>query len=178
MILKCGKVNLLLLGALKAGSIDLSQHVSHPDELEVYDVRLSGNFNSMYALLRDGNQLKVLHFHNAVLKEYISPMVHLAQHCANILETKKYNTTFLKFFMLNIFIFSSYINNTMQCILEAWETVLLEMDNKLTSYANKQTEGSLSADFMELLVFGYATHEIEEFLMQLVNLTIINFKQT
>lgn len=51
-------------------------------------------------------------------------------------------------------------------MLEAWETVLLEMDNKLTSYANKQTEGSLSADFMELLVFGYATHEIEEFLMQ------------
>lgn len=51
-------------------------------------------------------------------------------------------------------------------MLEAWETVLLEMDNKLTNYANKQTEGSLSADFMELLVFGYATNEIEEFLMQ------------
>ncbi|XP_065362715.1 anaphase-promoting complex subunit 4 [Calliphora vicina] len=148
VILKCGKVHLLLLGALKSGSIDMSQHVSHPDELEVHDVRLSGDFNAMYALLRDGNQLKILHFHNSVLKEYISPMMHLAQHCANILETK------------------NYINNTIQCMLEAWETVLLEMDNKLTSYANKQTEGSLSADFMELLVFGYATHEIEEFLMQ------------
>ncbi|XP_046802677.1 anaphase-promoting complex subunit 4 [Lucilia cuprina] len=148
VILKCGKVHLLLLGALKSGAIDMSQHVSHPDELVVHDVRLSGDFNAMYALLRDGNQLKILHFHNTVLKEYISPMIHLAQHCANILETK------------------NYIDKTIQCILEAWETVLLEMDNKLTSYANKQTEGSLSADFMELLVFGYATHEIEEFLMQ------------
>ncbi|KAM7350465.1 anaphase-promoting complex subunit 4 [Cochliomyia hominivorax] len=148
VILKSGKVNFLLLGALKAGSIDMSHHVSHPDELEVYDVRLSGYFNSVYALLRDGNLLKLFHFQNSILKEYISPMLHLSQHCANILETK------------------NYINNSMQCILEAWETVLLEMDNKLTSYANKQTEGSLSADFMELLVFGYATDEIEEFLMQ------------
>lgn len=82
------KVNLLLLGALKSGTIDMSQHVSHPDELEIYDVRLSGDFNSMFALLRDGNQLKILHFHNSVLKNYISPMMHLAQHCASILETK------------------------------------------------------------------------------------------
>lgn len=40
------------------------------------------------------------------------------------------------------------------------------MDNKLTNYANEQPATSLSADFLELLVFGYATHEIEEFLMQ------------
>lgn len=50
--------------------------------------------------------------------------------------------------------------------MEAWETVLLEMDNKLTKYANQQPEGSLSADFLELLVFGYATHEIEDFLRE------------
>ncbi|XP_075155893.1 anaphase-promoting complex subunit 4 [Haematobia irritans] len=148
VILKTGKVYLFLLGALKAGSIDMSHHVSFPDNSEVYDVRLSGDFDAMYALVRDGMQLKILHFKNTVLKEYISPMLQLAQYRANVLETKH------------------YINNTLQCMLEAWETVLLEMDNKLTSYANKQTDGSLSADFMELLVFGYATHEIEEFLMQ------------
>lgn len=83
-------MHLLLLGALKAGSIDMSQHVSFPDEMEVYDVRLSGAFDAIYALLRDGTQLKVLHFHNDVLKEYMSPMLKLAQHCANILETKKF----------------------------------------------------------------------------------------
>lgn len=88
VVLKC-KIHLLLLGALKSGTIDLSQHVSHPDELEVYDVRLSGDFNAMYALLRDGNQLKILHFRNNVLKDFLSPMMHLAQHCANIWETKK-----------------------------------------------------------------------------------------
>lgn len=87
--LKSGKVNFLLLGALKSGTLDLSQHVSHPDELDVYDVRLNGDFNAVYTLLRDGSQLKILHFTNSVLKEYISPIIHLAHHCANILETKK-----------------------------------------------------------------------------------------
>ncbi|XP_005191552.1 anaphase-promoting complex subunit 4-like [Musca domestica] len=148
VLLKNGQVHLLLLGALKAGCIDLSKHVLFPEELEVYDVRLSGNFDAIYALVRHGQELNVLHFQNPVFKEYMSPMMKLAQYCANILETK------------------NYLNNSLQCMLEAWETVLLEMDNKLTNYANKQMEGFLSADFMELLVFGYATNEIEEFLTQ------------
>ncbi|XP_067640659.1 anaphase-promoting complex subunit 4 [Eurosta solidaginis] len=141
-----GKVHLLLLGALRAGYIDLKQHVANQQDFIVHDVRLSGEFNAIYTLVTDGSDLRVLHFHNAVLQEYISPMLHLAVHCANVLETK------------------NYINETIQCIMEAWETVILEMDNKLTKYANQQPEGSISADFLELLVFGYATHEIEDFL--------------
>lgn len=89
VIMSSGKVHLLLLGALQAGSIDLTQHILHPEEFEVYDVRLNGDFNAIYALLRDGRQLKVLHFHNQVLQDSISPMLELAAHCAHILETKK-----------------------------------------------------------------------------------------
>lgn len=60
----------------------------------------------------------------------------------------------------------SYINDTQQCLTEAWETVQLEMDNKLTKYANSQAYGMISANFLELLVFGYATLEVEEFLFE------------
>lgn len=88
--MRSGKVHLLLLGALQAGSIDLTQHILHPENFDVYDVRLNGDFNAIYALLRDGQQLKLLHFHNQVLQDSISPMLELASHCANILETKKY----------------------------------------------------------------------------------------
>lgn len=42
------------------------------------------------------------------------------------------------------------------------------MDNKLTRYANHRLPNNLSADFLELLVFGYASNEIEEFLIRLV----------
>ncbi|XP_034481115.1 anaphase-promoting complex subunit 4 isoform X1 [Drosophila innubila] len=148
VIMRSGKVHLLLLGALQAGSIDLTQHILHPENFDVYDVRLNGDFNAIYALLRDGQQLKLLHFHNQVLQDSISPMLELASHCANILETK------------------NYINDTQQCLTEAWETVQLEMDNKLTKYANSQAYGMISANFLELLVFGYATLEVEEFLFE------------
>lgn len=157
VIMRSGKVHLLLLGALQAGSIDLTQHVLNPDQFDVYDVRLNGDFNAIYALLRDGQQLKLLHFHNQVLQDCISPMLELASHCAHILETK------------------NYINDTQQCLTEAWETVQLEMDNKLTKYANSQAYGMISAHFLELLVFGYATLEVEEFLFE--TLTEKGFKK-
>jgi len=89
VIMRSGKVHLLLLGALQAGSIDLTQHILHPEQFDVYDVRLNGDFNAIYALLRDGQELKMLHFHNQVLQECMAPMLELATHCAHILETKK-----------------------------------------------------------------------------------------
>ncbi|XP_016948853.1 anaphase-promoting complex subunit 4 isoform X1 [Drosophila biarmipes] len=148
VIMRSGKVHLLLLGALQAGSIDLTQHILHPEQFDVYDVRLNGDFNAIYALLRDGQELKMLHFHNQVLQECMAPMLELATHCAHILETK------------------NYINDTQQCLTEAWETVQLEMDNKLTKYANSQPYGLISAHFLELHVFGFATLEVEEFLFE------------
>lgn len=61
---------------------------------------------------------------------------------------------------------TSYINDTQQCLTEAWETVQIEMDNKLTKYANSQPYGLISAHFLELHVFGFATLEVEEFLFE------------
>uniref|UniRef100_A0A1A9WHR9 Anaphase-promoting complex subunit 4 n=1 Tax=Glossina brevipalpis TaxID=37001 RepID=A0A1A9WHR9_9MUSC len=109
VILKNGKIFLLFLGALKAGSIDMSQHVSQPDDFEIFDAHLSGDFNAMYTLVRDGDKIKVLHFCNAILKEYISPMMHLAMHCANILETKNLVTKPLQSAAINMFYFLNTI---------------------------------------------------------------------
>ncbi|EDX17467.1 GD16927 [Drosophila simulans] len=148
VIMRSGKVHLLLLGALQAGSIDLTQHILHPQEFDVYDVRMNGDCNAIYALLRDGQELILLHFQNQVLQDCMAPMLELATHCAHILETK------------------NYINDTQQCLTEAWETVQLEMDNKLTRYANSQPYGVISAHFLELHVFGFATFEVEEFLFE------------
>ena len=40
------------------------------------------------------------------------------------------------------------------------------MDNKLTKYANSQSHGSISADFLELLLFGYTSEALEQFLLR------------
>lgn len=39
------------------------------------------------------------------------------------------------------------------------------MDNELTKYASKVPEGGLTADFLDLLMFGIYSDEIEEFLL-------------
>ena len=56
------------------------------------------------------------------------------------------------------------MNDTLKQIQEAWESVLLEMDSKLESYAQKLPEDGLAADFLELLMFGVPSPELESFL--------------
>ena len=57
-----------------------------------------------------------------------------------------------------------YTTETIRQIREAWETILLEMDTKLTSYAEKNEPGTVAADFLELLLFGVPSPQLETFL--------------
>ena len=57
-----------------------------------------------------------------------------------------------------------YTTETIRQIREAWETILLEMDTKLTSYAEKNAPGTVAADFLELLLFGVPSPQLETFL--------------
>ncbi|KAK7790646.1 hypothetical protein R5R35_006539 [Gryllus longicercus] len=59
-----------------------------------------------------------------------------------------------------------YLSQTMNSITEAWENILVEMDSKLATYASTVPDGSVSADFLDLLMFGTASDEMEMFLLQ------------
>lgn len=59
-----------------------------------------------------------------------------------------------------------YLNQTLQCIIESWENILIEMDSKLTAYASRVPSGQVSADFLELLMFGTPSPEMGVFLLQ------------
>lgn len=59
----------------------------------------------------------------------------------------------------------TYLNNTIANITETWESFLLEIDHKLSKYANKVPEGGVTADFLDLLMFGICSPALEEFLM-------------
>ena len=50
------------------------------------------------------------------------------------------------------------MSDTLKQIGEAWESVLLEMDSKLESFAEKlPAQDGMAADFLELLVFVYTS---------------------
>ena len=59
-----------------------------------------------------------------------------------------------------------YLKQTLQNIIESWENILIEMDSKLTAYASKVPPGRVSADFLELLMFGTPSPEMGVFLLQ------------
>lgn len=60
-----------------------------------------------------------------------------------------------------------YMEDTLKQISEAWEIILLEMDHKLSSYSKQMPdEHGMSADFLELLILGVPSPELEHFLLQ------------
>ncbi|KAK3598443.1 hypothetical protein CHS0354_014065 [Potamilus streckersoni] len=61
-----------------------------------------------------------------------------------------------------------YLNSTIQQMSEAWEDILMEMDSKLMKFAEekkKSGEGTVSNDFLELLLFGTPSTELQAFLL-------------
>lgn len=59
-----------------------------------------------------------------------------------------------------------YLDRTLMAISEAWETILLEMDEKLSRYAEANPPGAVAADFLELLMIGIPSVNLENFLLR------------
>ncbi|CAN7999098.1 unnamed protein product [Ixodes hexagonus] len=62
----------------------------------------------------------------------------------------------------------SYLTATVGAIREAWEDILLEIDSKLVNYAQEKhrtSSGTVSDDFLELLMFGTPSDALEKFLL-------------
>ncbi|KAG5671797.1 hypothetical protein PVAND_001973 [Polypedilum vanderplanki] len=137
-----------IYGVLSCGSIDVKKklNVNESDSLNIIEAKMSSNFERFFVVYVKNGILGTLVFENSAL---------LKRHVALWKLSIKYGM------ILNIF---EYMDDTIEHINEAWESVLLEMDNKLSKYAKKQEAGSISADFLELLLFGYPSEELENFL--------------
>lgn len=59
-----------------------------------------------------------------------------------------------------------YLSRILMAISEAWETILLEMDEKLAKYAADKPAGSVAADFLELLMIGVPSQDLVNFLLR------------
>lgn len=61
-----------------------------------------------------------------------------------------------------------HLQTTIQQMSEAWEDILTEMDSKLLKFAEekkKTGQGTVSNDFLELLLFGTPSSELQNFLL-------------
>lgn len=144
------KISIYVYGVLSCGSVDVRSSINadSDEKIDVLEAKLNSHFDQLYVLYQKDNLLHYACFEN--------PMI-LKHHTALWKLSVKHGL------ILNI---EEYINDTIEHIGEAWELVLLEMDNKLANYAKKQFPGAISADFLELLLFGYPSEPLEQFLTQ------------
>lgn len=152
LIVTCsdGKIVIYIYGVLKCGTIDIRKHagVSEEDSLEILEVKLSSNFKHLYVFYIRNDHIEFMIFENQTLLKYHISLWKLSVKYGMIINT------------LN------YIEDTIEHINEAWESVLLEMDNKLSKYAKNQEVGAVSSDLLEVLLFGYPSTDLEIFLTQ------------
>nr|DBA16188.1 TPA: hypothetical protein GDO54_003607 [Pyxicephalus adspersus] len=69
-----------------------------------------------------------------------------------------------------------YLNLSLTCMCEAWEEILMQMDSRLTKFVQeKNTTTSVQDEFMQLLLWGKASPELQGLLMN--QLTIKGLKK-
>ncbi|XP_006608814.1 anaphase-promoting complex subunit 4 isoform X3 [Apis dorsata] len=134
-----GNVAMYVFGMFYCGTIS----VGHGEILEI-----SGGFGkSMWITWKDKNGIKTCRLWCPLL-EQSTAFLKVAQAQANI-----------EYLM-------DYLSRTLMAISEAWETILLEMDEKLARYAETNPPGGVAADFLELLMIGIPTQNLENFLLR------------
>lgn len=148
LVVSCeDSISLITLGGLRSGTIELKSHISQP--YEVLEARLTSANNNLLVLVREGDSYKALVFDNEFLRDYMAPLITIAKKQRLIEVTLKFLSTIV------------------ETVIEAYETVSIEVDNKLAA-SNLNIEkmyGTLSADLLELLLFGTSTPELEKFLI-------------
>lgn len=148
-----GKLYLNIFGLFPCGILDLHEYVEC-NNCKIVDADVSEDLNVLYVAV-------LAHKENNV-----PPDLQLVLLDTKILSTQAPELHALALKHGHIASLLGYLSQTMNSITEAWENILVEMDSKLASYASTVPDRSVSADFLDLLMFGTASDEMEMFLLQ------------
>ncbi|KAK2166972.1 hypothetical protein NP493_1295g01027 [Ridgeia piscesae] len=150
-----GRVSLYAYGVFPVGEVDLSRHGIGKSG-HILHASLSEDLYLLSLLLQT-------HREDAGSRD-----VYLMSFDTTLLASrhKQLQTLALKFGQLLSLM--TYLHTTIEQMQEAWEDILLEMDSKLQKFAeekNKVCGGSVSNDFLQLLMFGIPSDELQVFLL-------------
>lgn len=139
-------VHLYVFGTLPLASIQLDGYLQEP--CSIHQMYFSQNLDTMYVTAHtNSNLVRIVLIDSCLLKTHGKELYSIAskhEHLKALLD---------------------YLFSTITTIKENWENILLEMDTKLSKYAARVPKGGITADFLDLLMFGTYTNEIEEFLV-------------
>lgn len=152
--MEVGMVHLHSFGMFPTGYLDLNGD-DRKDEGKVLSVTLSSDFRILAVILESKDEKGEIYYS---YKSYSIPLLY-----ENVNEMK---IVALKYGQISSLL--TYLSSTIRAISEAWEDILLEVDTKIHNYALEKcnlSEGSISDDFLELLMFGNPSDSLEKFLL-------------
>ncbi|KAJ8918974.1 hypothetical protein NQ315_016878 [Exocentrus adspersus] len=143
---KDGFVHIRIFGCFTCATLNINKYLGYYCSVE--DVHLSEDLSKIFVTVKDAeHNIKIVLIDSRIFKSH----------------TKELFSVALKYVKLIDLI--TYLRNTITNITETWESFLLEIDQKLSKYGKKVPEGGVTADFLDLLMFGNCSPELEEFLM-------------
>lgn len=116
-------INLSIFGMITCANVDLRPLFANEEHIEIKDLIMSDNLKQLFVVVRSNSTSQVLIYENNLIYKYSVSLFKIAIQHGLVKNTL------------------SYIRDTIQSITEAWETVLLEMDNKLVKFADSQPKG-------------------------------------
>lgn len=143
---KEGLLYIKIFGCFTCSIIDLTQLLGYSCSIEA--VQLTEDLSKIFVTVRDvENRIKIVVINSKIFKTHTKELFTIA-------------SKYIRLIDLLI-----YLNKSITTITETWESILLEIDNKLSKYASKVAQGGVTADFLDLLMFGMCSIEMKEFLI-------------
>lgn len=150
--LTTGEIQIHVFGLFCCGIVDIKQHLPPEAECTVLSTDITQNLKSLVVVLN----VKCNGVNNATC--IIVDTSQLFDRSQDL-----YTLSYKRGLILNTI---SNINRSMINIIEAHEHIVLqEMQMQIFEYSKGKEEGTLSAEFMELLLFGFYSAELATFLL-------------
>ena len=152
-----GEISLYVNGFLLCANLNIGLVSKNPEKARIADVVVARDLKTYSVLCTVENRTKVVVVAMPLMSTCLDELATLSR----------------KFSVLEGM--THYMSDTLKQISEAWEGILLEMDEKLASYASKLPDADsdfnsgscgMAADFLELLTFGTPSPDLEAFLLQ------------
>lgn len=145
---KSGILHISIFGIFTCATINISAYLKK-NNCKIIKSQMSDNFKKLYVTVIDeDSNVRIVNIDCSIINLHSKELFLMALKLINLISLLK------------------HLEQTMLSITEAWESILLEMDSKLSKYASNVPEGAVCADFLDLLMFGVPSEEMEEFLIQ------------
>ncbi|XP_017780796.1 PREDICTED: anaphase-promoting complex subunit 4 [Nicrophorus vespilloides] len=144
-----GFVHLSIFGCFYCAILNVNEIIGVGKSCQIVDLYLSELLDRLYITVKDNEQsTKVLVLNSEIFNTHVKELFNYA----------------IKYKQIEVLV--EYLSEAISSITEAWENILLEMDSKLAKFASQTPTGTLSADFLDLLMFGNSSELMQSFLLQ------------